>query len=173
MTSHILRITFIAATTLAFSRTVFAAPPSAVRLRVEQVSKSDTISYKSVQSRSLNITVANSSNEALELKVKYVVFGRDVSTKDVVTVGQGELPVSVKALGTEKVQTPAAQAASEDARIGSKGKSEAMGSKIIGQGVQVLRAEAVVAEYYEPMSVKEHFGKAPVAQPLDKLKQKK
>jgi len=154
----------------------FALPgagPSAIRIRVEQSGKTDTISYKTVQSRSLGILVSNTSNEALDLKVKYVIFGRDIKTQDVVTIEQGELPVSVKPLGTEKLQTPVAQAASEEARLGSKGKSEAMGSKIIGHGVQVLKGDAVVAEFYEPVSLKEHFGKAPVAEKLDKLKKKK
>ena len=169
MFSRILNLAFLALIAAAFTPSV-VAQVSPVRLRVEQVSKSDTNSYKTVQSRSLNVQVSNSSLEAVELKLKYVIFGRNMKGGDIVTVGQGEVPVSVKPQGTEKLTTPPATAVSQEARTGSKGKSEEAGSRIMGQGVQAWKGETMVAEYYEPASVKEHFGKAPPAEILDKKK---
>ncbi|MEQ1860850.1 MAG: hypothetical protein ABMA13_13020 [Chthoniobacteraceae bacterium] len=148
------------------------AQVSAVRLRVEQVSKSNTTSYKTVQTRSLTIHLANSSTQPADVKVKWAVLGRDIKSKDVVTVEQGELAAALKPTGTEKLQTPAVSAAAEEARTGSKGKSDDIGTRIIGHGVQVWQGEKLVAEFYEPASLKESFGKAPVAQPLDKQKKK-
>lgn len=146
------------------------AQVGAVRVRMEQTSKSDTTSYKTVQSRSLNVFVSNSSKEALELKVKWAVFGRDLKDQQIVTIEQGELPVSVKPQGTEKIQTPQVRTAAEEERIGSKGKSEAGGSRIIGQGVQVMKGDTLVAEAYEPPSLRDSFGKAPPALKLEKKK---
>lgn len=169
MFPRILNLAFLAVLVVGFTPAVFAQV-SPVRLRVEQVSKSDTTSYKTVQTRSLNVQVSNGSLEAVELKLKYVIFGRNLKGGDVVTVGSGEVPVTVKPQGTEKVTTPVATSVSQEARIGSKGKSEEAGSRIIGQGVQAWKGETMVAEFYEPASVKEHFGKAPPAEVLDKKK---
>jgi hypothetical protein len=141
-----------------------------VRVRVDQSGKSDTTSYKTVQSRSLTISVSNISREPLALKVKYVIFGRDINSKDVVTVAQGDLKLSVKALATEKAETPVAHAVSEEARIGSKGKHDAAGNRFIGQGVQVWNGDVMVAEVYEPPGLKESFGKAPPAKLIEKKK---
>ena len=165
----ILNFTFLAVLFAGFTPTAFAQV-SPVLLRVEQVSKSDTTSYKTVQARSLNVHVTNGSLESVELKLVYVVFGRNLKGGDIVTVGSGELPVTVKPQGTEKLTTPAVTAVSQEARTGSKGKSEEAGSRIMGQGVQAWKGETMVAEFYEPASMKEHFGKAPPAEVLDKKK---
>lgn len=149
-----------------------AAQVSTVRLRVEQVSKNDKNSYKTVQSRSLTIYLTNSAPLPADAVVKWAVFGRDIKTKDVVTIEQGEMKSSMKASGAEKLQTPVVQASSEEARVGSKGKTDDAGHKIIGHGVQVYQGDKLVAELYEPLSMKESFGKAPAAQPLDKQKKK-
>lgn len=149
------------------------AQVSPIRLRVEQQSKSDTTSYKSVQSRSLTIHLTNSSPQPADVTVKWAVLGRDIKSKDVVTVEQGEMKSSMKAAGGDKLQTPEAKAAAEEARIGSKGKSDDIGTKIIGHGVQVFQGDKLVAEMYEPASVKASFWKAPVAKPLDEQKPKK
>jgi hypothetical protein len=146
------------------------AQASPVRVKVEQTGKSDTISYKTVQARTLNITVSSSSAEPLNLKVKYAIFARDIKSQELYTLLQGDLPVALKPRGTEKVQSMTANTAAEEERVGSKGKSEAFGYKIIGQGVQVLNGETVVAEYYEPAAMKESFGKAPPAPKIEKKK---
>jgi hypothetical protein len=146
------------------------AQTSPVRVQVAQTGKIDTISYKTVQTRTLTITVSSSAAEPLNLKVKYAIFCRDITNQEVYTLTQGELPVTVKARGVEKVQSMTASAAAEEARIGSKGKSDAFGYKIVGQAVQVLNGDAVVAEYYEPVTIKESFGKAPPAPKVEKKK---
>lgn len=141
-----------------------------IHVRVEQSSKSDTTGYKTVQSRSLNIYIANGSIQPQDVTVKYVIFGRDLKSKDLVTVEQGESKASLKASGTEKVQSVEARVSSEEARAGSKGKSPDTGTRLIGYGVQVLQGEKVVAETYEPASMKASFGKTPVMRPPDKKK---
>lgn len=148
------------------------AEVSPVRVRVELTSKNDTTSYKSVQSRTLNIIVSNSSSELLDLKAKFAVFGRDIKTQEIVTIEQGEIPVSLKARGTEKVQSQTAHAVAEEERVGSKGKSEAFGYKIIGQAVQIMKGDIVMAESFEPASMKDSFGKAPMALKPEKKKKK-
>lgn len=149
------------------------AQVSPIRLRVEQSNKNTTKAYKTVQARTLTIYVANSSPQAAEVVVKWAVLGRDIKSKDFVTIEQGEMKSSLGPSGTDKRDTPEVNASSEEARLGSKGKTEDMGNKIVGHGVQVWQGDKLAAELYEPASIKEHFGKAPPAKPLDQLKQQK
>ncbi|NDG04794.1 MAG: hypothetical protein EB121_05535 [Alphaproteobacteria bacterium] len=69
-----------------------------------------------------------------------------------------------------QVQTPLAHAVSEEARIGSKGKTDDAGNRIMGQGVQIWQGAKLVAEVYDPESLKESFGKAPAAKVIEKKK---
>jgi hypothetical protein len=147
------------------------AEVSPIRVRVEVTSKTDADRGKdkdsTTYSRVLNIIVDNSAPEAAELKVKYAIFGRDVSSKDIVTLGMGELPASVKARGTEKVQTPKAEATVEEVKKAAKGekKPDPTGTKMVGHGVQVLKGDTVVAEAYEPASMKTEFASAKAPKP--------
>lgn len=166
--SLLLAFTVVAAILL----TSALAQVSPIRMRVEQVSKGDKTSYKTVQSRSLTIHLTNSSQQPADVVVKWAVLGKDISSKEVVTVEQGEMKSSLKASGSEKLQTATAQAASEEARLGSKGKTEDIGTKITGHGVQVWQGDKMIAEMYEPASLKANFGKAPAAKPLDQQKKK-
>jgi hypothetical protein len=113
------------------------------------------------QHRGLNIFVTNNSKDSADLKVKHIIFGREVEKHDVVTLGEGENPVTVKPASTEKVVVPPITAnstmAGYDAK--SKKKTEASGATIMGYGVQVLQADKVVAEAYDPPSLKEQWGK--------------
>jgi hypothetical protein len=139
------------------------AEPSPVTVRVEQVNTHDATKYKKTERRALNVFVANASQEALELKMKYVIFGRDVKSHEVVTVGQGEHPLSLKPLGSEKIETSSAAAVSEEEHKEKTKMIEASGSKIIGQGVQILRGDQVVAEAFDPPGIKEEWGKTSAA----------
>ena len=146
------------------------AEVSPIRVRVEVTSKTDADRQKdkdtTTYTRILNVIVDNAGAEPAELKVKYAVFGRDIASKDIVTLGQGEVPVSVKARGTEKVQTPKADAVLDEPKParGQK-KADPTGSKIVGHGVQVLKGDTVVAEVFEPASIKASFGTAAAAKP--------
>jgi hypothetical protein len=133
---------------------------SPIRVQVEAKSKTDKSKDGTTQTRVLNITVSNSGAEAAELKVQYAVFARDVDSKEIITVGEGELPVSVKPRGTEKVEAPAAKSAVVDAKPGKgkEPKKDASGAKIVGHGAKVLQGETVVAEFFEPASMKPSFG---------------
>ncbi len=165
-----LTLLFVAAASL-FSTA--HAQVSPIRLRVEQSNKNTTKSYKTVQARTLTIYLTNSSQQAADVVVKWAVLGRDIKSKDFVTIEQGEMKSSLGPSGTDKRDTPEVNASSEEARVGSKGKSEDIGNKIVGHGVQVWQGDKLVAETYEPASIKEHFGKAPPARPLDQIKQQK
>ena len=154
---------------------VSRAESSPIRIRVEATNKLDPEKTKTTQTRVLNVTLDNSSAEPQELKVKFAVFGRDVSSRDIVTVGQGEVPVTVKGRGSEKVQTTEAKASSDDpkpaanAKGGGK-KAEPTGQKIVGHGVQVFKGDTMVAEFYEPASMKASFGTATAVKPAEAKK---
>ena len=42
-------------------------------------------------SRTLNVFLTNNSSELLDLKVKHIVFGRDMIKHDLITAGEGEM----------------------------------------------------------------------------------
>lgn len=136
------------------------AEPSAVRVRTEQVNKTDTDKFKKIQKRALNIFVQNGSKEMLDLKVKYFFFGRDIVSHDVVIVEQAEKPIQVKPLGSETVETPSSKATFEELHQDKGKKVPASGIKLVGHAVQVLQADTIVAEIYEPANMKEQIGKA-------------
>jgi len=93
---------------------VVHAEVSPAHMRIETNNKAETTKAALTQSRSLTVYVDNSSQEQMDLKVKFVVFGRDATSKDIVTVGQGEVPVTVKPHGQEKITTPEAKATYND-----------------------------------------------------------
>lgn len=148
---------------------------SPFRVRVEQVSKSETEKHTKTQKRSLKIFVSNSSKEPAELIAKYYFFGRELKGNDVVTLDEGAKPVSAKALGTEMVESAIVTSVSEEehssgyssrggsSRSSSGKRVEASGTKILGYAVQVFQGEKMVAEAYDPPSTKEQVGKAPAA----------
>src|SRR4051812_28448096 len=103
--AKIVATTFLAA--LAFPALTHA-DVSPVRVKVEASTDKSEDKAGSSQSRTLSITLTNSSAEQQDVKIKYVVFGRDVSSKEIVAVGDGELTASVKPRGTEKVVAPEA-----------------------------------------------------------------
>jgi hypothetical protein len=159
-----MKIPQISVVCLALLAGVFLSPlhaaPSAVRVRVEAVNKSETEKDKKTQKRSLKVFVSNSSKEALELKVKYVIFGRQLAErKEFVTVDEGQLPASVAPMETKQVDTLPATSTSVEEHYEKTKKVEASGNKIVGYGVQILQGETVVAEAYDPPSMKEQFGK--------------
>jgi hypothetical protein len=143
---------------------------SPFRVRVEQVSKSETEKFTKTQKRSLKIFVSNSSKEAAELVAKYYIFGRELQDNDIVKLDEGAKPVSSKPLGTEMVESAIVSTSSEEAHSSgsSRGKSsgksakktEASGTKILGFAVQVFQGEKMVAESYDPPSMKEQISKA-------------
>lgn len=165
-------VVITAAITAGFLSTA-SAQLSPLRMRLEVNSSGDREAYKTMQSRSIAIYLTNSGLEPADVVVKWAVMGRDIKSKEVVTVEQGEIKSSLKARGSDKLETPVARAAAEEARLGSKGKSDDIGTKIIGHGAQLWQGEKMIAEIYEPPALKDSFGKARAAVPLDKLKGQK
>jgi hypothetical protein len=139
---------------------VTRADTSAIRVRTEQSNKLEANKFTKSASRSLRIYVSNASKETVDLKVKYFLFGRDAKSHDVVTVEQGEKPVQVKGLATEMIETPTAKATAIDEHLDKTKKIEASGIKFVGHAVQVFSGDSIVAEYYDPSTVKEQVGKA-------------
>ncbi len=139
--------------------------PNPVRIKVEQPSKTDIEGDTKTVKRALKISVVNSSNEPLELKLKYVLFGRDAADKDIKAIDQGDRPAPVKPRSTEIVETGTATAVFVEARFdpGTHKRVPASGTKFVGYGVQVLLGDRLVAESYDPPSMKASWGQAPAA----------
>jgi len=135
-----------------------------ISIRVEQFTKSD-MNPKDVinrnHSRTVNVFVTNNSNDTVELKIKHVVFGRSMLKHEVITAGEGETPYTAKPHTTEKVGTGEAKITSVEQHWDKKAKKmiEASGATIIGVGVQVHQGSTLVAEFYDPPSIKEQWGK--------------
>jgi hypothetical protein len=164
MNPRILTLSLLLNVPLAFSG-VLRAEPSAVSIRVEQDVRSEmgkVVPYTRAQSRGLVVYVSNNSHDTLDLKVKYIFFGRDAVDHKVVTLGQGEVPVTVKPSATEKADVPKVSTTAVEAHFDAKAKKkvDASGASLLGEGVQVLQGDKVVAEDYNPLSLKEEWGKA-------------
>lgn len=165
------------------------AQVSPFRVRVEQVAKSETEKFTKTQKRSLKIFVSNSSKQPAELTAKYFFFGRELKGKDVVTLDEGAKALSSKPLSTDMVESGIVTSVSEDEHStgyssrnygqnrGNSGsnrgsapkKVEASGTKILGYAVQIFQGEKMVAESYDPPSMKEQVGKAaPAPKPASK-----
>ena len=136
---------------------------SPVSIRVEQPTKTDNEKDKKTAKRSLKIYVSNSSTEPLELKVKYVLFGRNAGTGDIQSVDDGERPGSVKPRATEIVETTVATAIVVESKFDKGKRTPASGMKFVGYGVQVFIGDKMVAEAYDPPAMKESWGKVVAA----------
>ena len=139
---------------------------SPVNIRVEQPSKVETEPDKKTTTRKLKITLASSSQEELVLKVKWALLGRDVEEKEIKVVEEGELFSTIKPRGTDVQETRVSKPqvvteAKKDAK--TRKRTPAKGIKFVGYGVQVFNGEVKVAEAFDPISVKEIWGKAPAA----------
>jgi hypothetical protein len=159
----LLPLAVICATALS-SGGLLKAESSPVLLRVEQVNTSDMGAkdkYTRKHARTLNVFVTNNSSDTLDLKVKYIVFGRDMLHHDYTTVGQGEKPVTVKPHIEERVTTTQAASTSVQQHYDAKTKKkiDPSGATIMGAGVQVLQGDKLMAEWYDPISLKEQWGK--------------
>jgi hypothetical protein len=145
-----------------------SAEPTAISLRVEQANTSDMNPKDRITRthvRKLHVFVTNNSGDQLELKVKYEVFGRDKFTHDVVKVTDGEQPLEVKPHSGANVDSVEAKSVSNEQHWDPKAKKmiDPSGATIIGSGVQVLVGDKLLAEWYDPVSLKDEWGKAPSA----------
>jgi len=133
---------------------------ASIDLRVEQRNVMPGIRFAThgasrVQHRGLNIHLFNHSPDVVNLKIKYVIFGRDMVHHDVITISDGEIPVMIKPGTGEEVKVAPVSATEVPAHFKAKGS----GASIIGHGVQVLNAGKIIAETYEPPAMKASFGK--------------
>ena len=139
---------------------VAQAEVSPIGLRVDQVSKSITEGGKKTVKRSLNVHIANNSSETQTMTAKYILFGRDAATGDILVMDSGDQSATVKSRSTELIETTAATAVFNEAKMTANKRVPASGAKFVGYGVRVMSGEKVVAEAYDPASLKESWGKA-------------
>lgn len=146
---------------------VVNAETSPINISIEKANKTESNAKDKshTERRSLKITLSNSSKADVSVKVKYTWFGHGVTGHDVVIVDQGDKDATVKASGSEVVETAPTSVTFTDAHYDNKKKVEASGNKIIGYAVQVMGAsgDKPLAEAYEPASMKDQVGKAVVA----------
>ena len=130
------------------------------------------------QNHSLKIYVTNTSKDVSNVKVKHIFFGRNLKNHSVDKINEGEKEAQVKPLATEAVEVPMVSstyteehfetggggAGGGKAGRGKPGKKvEASGSRFVGYAVQVFQGEKMVAEAYEPASMKDEVSKAAAA----------
>jgi hypothetical protein len=158
------------------------AETSAISIRVEASSKSEPGKpdrYVITQNHSLKVYVTNSSKDVVDVKAKYIFFGRDLKDHKIDKINEGEKEAQVKPLATETVEIPAVTSTYTEEHFemaaggaGGKGggknakpgkKVEASGSRFVGYAVQVYQGEKLVAETYEPASMKDEVSKAAAA----------
>jgi hypothetical protein len=152
---------------VAFSTSAHAAL-RAVSIRVEQQAKTESEPDKKTATRKLKILLSNSSQEELTLKVKWALLGRDLDKKEVSVVEEGELLATVKARGTDVQETRLSkpQVVSEARAEPGRKRIPAKGVRFVGYGVQVFKGEELVAEAFDPPSMKEEsWGVKPSAAP--------
>jgi hypothetical protein len=169
------------------------AEVSAISIHVEASSKTELNKddrYTKTQAHSLKVQVTNSGKEPADINVKYIFFGRDVKAHNIDKINEGEKTAQIKPLATDVVDIPAVTSSYTDEHYdmpggggagGGKGggknvkpgkKVEASGSKFVGYAVQVFQKDKMVAEAYEPASMKDEVGKAAAAPKGEDIKAK-
>ncbi|MCE9612017.1 MAG: hypothetical protein K8R23_17610 [Chthoniobacter sp.] len=141
-----------------------------ISMRVEQPSSTTNEGDKKTVKRNLKIIFSNSSAADVDIKIKYVLFGRDASEKEVKAVDNGDRGATVKARGTEVVETTKATAIMTDAKTDPKTRKRtpAAGVKFVGYGIQVSDKDGkLLTEAYDPATLKESWSKV-VAAPAPK-----
>jgi hypothetical protein len=175
-----LPLLFIVSSALvAFSSTV-QAQSSGISIRVEQAnkvegSKDPKDHFTKTIKHGLRVFVTNATHDEAAIKIKFTFFGHAIDSHDLITVNSGEQDATIKPSDTQPVETtPVTVTYTEDhyppgKGAGVKTKIMGTGNKVTGYGVQVFLGDKLVAENYEPASLKEQSAKAPpVAAPPKK-----
>jgi hypothetical protein len=169
MKSPVAPIFFATFAALCLSSPGIRAQTPAISLRVEQSNKSEinkSDRYEHTETHSLKAELTNTSSAPAALNVKYYFFGRDVKGHEVVSINQGETKAEAKPTSITTVDIPSATSSYTDEHfnLGAKGKPgkkvDASGARFIGYGVQVFDGEKLVAQSFDPASLKDEVGKA-------------
>lgn len=109
-------------------------------------------------------------NSYPKLTVRYFLFAHDVRTQKVSLAKKGERTVSLGSVQREEITTEAVKLTHTDpssgGRRGRGGRTrtvQASGQRFEGYGVQVLQDGAVLAEVFNPASLKQQAGAAAAA----------
>ena len=139
-----------------------AAPaPSAIKLRVEQENKVEQSKDRvtKTQTHSLKLYLVNSSHEEVALKIKFAYFGHGIKDHNIFVISEGAKDTKVKPASTTEEITAPGKAIS----VAATKKAPASGDVMVGYGVQIFLGDTLVAESYEPGTLKSEMGKAPPA----------
>jgi hypothetical protein len=145
--------------------TLASASAGPVTVRVEQDNKTDLNKFKRTQHRVLKITLTNSGDASMNLRVRYAVFGRDSKTHAIVDVHHSDLTTTLQPKSDQTLTTAEAVAVLTEDHIENKKKVDGSGARLLGYGVQVLEGTTVVAEAYDPPAMKEELAKIPPPKP--------
>ena len=137
------------------------AETSPVRLTVKQESKSDNNGFTKVQSRTLKITLLNTGDESLPLRVKYAFFGRNTGSRDTVIVDHSDITTQLQPKSDQTLTTKTQTAKLIEEHFEKKKKVEASGQKFTGWGVKVWQDGNVIAEACDPPSMLDDLAKMP------------
>ncbi len=135
------------------------AEVSPISLRVQQDSNDKRDKFDDSQKKSLKIFLTNSSAADVTVKVKYYFYSKSATSKEAAVMKDGEKEATVKAHGSETVETEQVTAVftakHHEGKGGKGGKEvEATGEKIVGYGAKVFQGEKLAAEFYSEPSLK-------------------
>jgi hypothetical protein len=153
------------------------AQTSPIRISVNVIGHADTERAKPpkrggvipkttiTQDKQLEITMANGTpTEYKGLTVKYYVFAKDLTSKEVSIPKLGKQNVDLPGLGSVKVKSATVVTTySEQYSKKSQGEIEFVpekGQKYIGYGVQLFSGDTLLAETFEPPDLKSKLGTA-------------
>lgn len=126
--------------------------------------KGGTIPKKTVtQDRQLEITLANTTpTEYKGLTVKYYMFAKDLTSKEISIPRAGKQDIDLPSLGSVRVKSETVvlkytEQYSKKFEGDTKFEPE-KGERYLGYGVQVLQGDALLAEKFEPPDLKAKLG---------------
>ena len=117
------------------------------------------------QEKQLEITIANDTlTDFKGLTVKYYLFAKDLSKKEYSIPRMGKRDIDLPGRGSVKIKSETLTFTYTD-QYSKKSQGQVVfvpeeGQKYAGNGVQVFRAEALVAEKFDPPELKTKLGSA-------------
>jgi len=147
--------------------------PNAIRMEVRVLSEQDRKDLKGTQvdavtqKKTLAIVATGAAKNPETRKGKWMVFGRNLTNENVVLIDSGEFKIDLSDHGVQRFESKevSTESAREHATAARKGanaqrgkikKVGATGTKYIGYGVQIRDGANIVAEVFDPPSLKQN-----------------
>lgn len=145
--------------------------PVAINITLKSKAKHKATSNTSEEhtdEKSLEVTLQNTSSKPYgDVTVKYFLFAADLKSKAISVMGAGEKKAELAPTRSVTVETePASATYTPEHRKGYGRRSTAVpasGQKYKGYGVQVFQGDTLLAEVFNPPTMKQHAGTAPAA----------